>query len=118
MGHKGWVYCLLLYKKFLLSGGDDNMIRVWDINTTFQLETLAAHRNGVTSIVLCNGDMFSASFDHYLIHWDLQALEARIEEMAMMRKEDVLSRKIETYHRIIEEKQNKIKKKGRDKRRR
>lgn len=97
MGHKGWVYCLMVHDQLLFSGGDDNMIRVWDIKTTLQLETLAAHRNGVTSIVLCNGNIFSASFDHYLIHWDLAAMLLRIEERALMRKEDVLSRKMETY---------------------
>ena len=31
MGHRGWVYCLLLYKEWLFSGGDDNMIRVWNM---------------------------------------------------------------------------------------
>ena len=68
--------------------------------------------------MLCNGDLYSSSFDHYLIHWDLPALEARIEEMAAMRKEDVMSRRFETYCRLIEEKQNKSKKKGGGKRRR
>lgn len=53
MGHRGWVYCLLLYKGLLFSGGDDNMIRVWDMESATQVETLEAHRNGVTSIVLC-----------------------------------------------------------------
>ena len=84
-GHRGWVYCLMKHNDYLFSGGDDNVIRVWDIKTTLQLETLEAHRNGVTSIVLCNNDLFSASFDHYLIHWDFKAMMERIEEKALMR---------------------------------
>lgn len=52
-GHKGWVYCLLLYKNLLFSGGDDNVVRVWDMKTCDQLDQLIAHRNGVTSIVMC-----------------------------------------------------------------
>jgi hypothetical protein len=62
--------------------------------------------------VLCNGNLFSASFDHYLLHWDLPAMILRIEERAYMRREEVLSRKMETYFRMIEEKQNKGKKKN------
>ena len=33
-GHKGWVYCLMIYKGYLFSGGDDNMVRVWNMTDT------------------------------------------------------------------------------------
>ena len=56
--------------------------------------------------------MFTASFDHYLIHWDFPAMLERIEETAMMRREDILSRKVEVYFRFIEEKLNKGRKKN------
>ena len=80
MGHRGWVYCLLLHKGMLFSGGDDNMIRVWNMDTAMQVETLEAHRNGVTSIVLCCNMIITASFDHYVVTWDFEALCKRIEE--------------------------------------
>jgi len=104
MGHRGWVYCLLLHKNYLFSGGDDNMIRVWNIETSEQLETLSAHRNGVTSLVMCYNMLVTASFDHYVVTWDFEAMEKRIEEKNFMRQEDILSRKIEVYYRALDEK--------------
>ena len=97
IGHRGWVYCLLLHKNYLFSGGDDNMIRVWHMETADQLEALSAHRNGVTSIVMCCNMLVTASFDHYVVTWDFFGLEDRVAEKKMMREEDVASRKIEVY---------------------
>ncbi len=47
-GHKGWVYCLLIYQGYLYSGGDDNVVRIWNLETNQQIEQLVGHRNGVT----------------------------------------------------------------------
>ena len=104
MGHRGWVYCLLLHKGWLFSGGDDNIIRVWNMETTNQVETLSAHRNGVTSIVLCCNMIITASFDHYVVTWDFEAMQKRVVENQYMREEDIRSRKIEVYERTLIEK--------------
>ena len=103
-GHRGWVYCLLLFEGKLFSGGDDNVIRVWDLKTCLQLEELVAHRNGVTSIVLVNNMLVSASFDHYIVAWDFPAMLLRIEEKKLMRLADIESRKIEVFNRLMDEK--------------
>ena len=63
-----------------------------------------AHRNGVTSIVLCNNMLITASFDHYIVAWDFPAMLLRIEEKKLMRLADIESRKIEVYHRLMDEK--------------
>ena len=103
-GHRGWVYCLVLFEGKLFSGGDDNVIRVWDLKSCLQLEALEAHRNGVTSIVLVNNMLISASFDHYLVCWDFPAMLLRIEEKRLMRQEDIISRKMEVFNRLMDEK--------------
>lgn len=69
-GHKGWVYCLLIVGDYLYSGGDDNVVRIWNLKTTDQIEQLVGHRNGVTQIVMCNNMIVTGSFDHYVMTWD------------------------------------------------
>jgi WD40 repeat protein len=74
------------------------------------VEELNGHENGVTCIAFANNELFSGSFDHYIICWDLVELEKRIHERELMRNEDILSRKIEVYWRVIEARKGKKKK--------
>lgn len=111
-GHEGWIYCLEVFEGKLFSGGDDRTIKIWDIETTQMLEELNAHENGVTCLAFANHELFSGSYDHYIICWDMQEIETRIHERALMRQEDILSRKIEVFWRIIDAKRGKKKKKG------
>jgi len=111
-GHDGWIYCLEIFEGNLFSGGDDRNIKIWDIETTKMLEELNAHENGVTCLAFANHELFSGSYDHYIICWDMKEIETRIYERALMRDEDIRSRKIEVFWRIIEAKRGKKKKKG------
>jgi WD40 repeat protein len=54
IGHSGWVYCLFFHDGMLFSGGDDRSVKVWNPLTGKMLEDLNSHRNGVTSIAVCN----------------------------------------------------------------
>lgn len=101
VGHKGWVYCLLMHNGFLFSGGDDNVVRIWDLKHASQVEQLVAHRNGITQICITNGQIFTSSFDHYIVIWNYDELFRRIEEKKMMREEDILSRKMEVYNKHL-----------------
>lgn len=94
----------------MFSGGDDRNILVWDLEAARLLEVLTGHENGVTSISFAYGDLYSGSFDHHVICWDLNDIEERIIEKQEMRDADIESRKYEVYWRVMES--NKRGKKG------
>tara|TARA_B110000285_G_C15004287_1_gene553022 strand:+ start:744 stop:1067 length:324 start_codon:yes stop_codon:yes gene_type:complete len=96
----------------LFSGGDDRSIIIWDIETTKILETLLGHDNGITSISFAFHDLYTGSFDHHVICWDLQEINERIEEKQELRHADVESRRIELYNKLMNVKS---KKKGKGK---
>lgn len=75
------------------------------------MDELVYHENGVTCLEFALEDIFSGSYDHYIICWDLKEIEQRIHERELMREEDILSRKIEIYNRTIEARKGKKKKK-------
>jgi hypothetical protein len=76
------------------------------------LEELSGHENGVTCISFANQELFSGSYDHYIICWDIKEIEERIRERELMKQEDIYSRKIEVFWRVMEARGKKKKKKG------
>ena len=111
-GHKGWIYCVETMGKRMFSGGDDRSIIIWDIESQKMLEQLNGHENGVTSIGFAYGDLYTGSFDHHIICWDLADLNERISEKEDMRQADIDSRKFEVYWRLLDTKKGKKKGKG------
>lgn len=49
------------------------------------MDELIYHENGVTCLEFALGDIFSGSYDHYIICWDLREIEKRIYERELMR---------------------------------
>ena len=52
-GHKSGVNCISYFegdKSLLLSGGDDNMVIVWDVNTRFIITKLKNHEENVIDV--------------------------------------------------------------------
>lgn len=96
----------------MFSGGDDRSIIIWDIEKERQLETLNGHENGVTSIGFAFGDLYTGSFDHHIICWDLKDLDERINEKDDMRESDLDSRRFEVYWRGMNAGKKKGKKGG------
>ena len=115
-GHRSWVYGLNTFQNFLYSYSDDKSIRVWDIKTSKCVEEFLGHEDGVTCLEFVDNMIYTGSMDHSIRSWDLKELYKRVFEREMMTKEDILSRKIEVYQRLLKAKKGKKKgKKGKKK---
>ena len=86
-GHRGWVQTIELLTiesknaTWLFSGGaEDNSVLIWDVESGKLLDRLSGHDAGITCIAFANNDMYTGSYDHNIICWDLQELDGRIEE--------------------------------------
>jgi len=69
-------------RKFLVSGGMDGEVRVWEIRTREMVVKLKQHTSEVTSLKLLPDDsgIFSSSRDRTILQWDLRA-ETRLHCM-------------------------------------
>ena len=78
--HRGGVTALAVSnnRKFLVSGGEEGEVRVWEIRTREMVVHLKQHTMRVTSLKLYDNDshVISASRDRTMYLWDLRA-EAR-----------------------------------------
>ncbi len=100
--------------KYLYTGGDDRRIKIWDISKdcnkinknlfikiyeinikkkVANVEDLNGHEDGVISLEFADGMLYSGSFDHLILSWDLKEMYNRIRERFRMFCEDVSSRK-------------------------
>jgi hypothetical protein len=52
-------------------------------------------------LAFAHNELFSGSFDYYIICWDLNEVKDRIIERQQMREADIASRKIEVYYRTL-----------------
>lgn len=109
-GHKSWVLGLKVQADYLYSYSDDRTIKVWDKGTGRCLEEFVGHDDGVTCIEFADGMLYSGSYDHSIRSWDLQEMYKRISERSMMIREDIETRRIETYTRLMSKKGKKGKK--------
>lgn len=115
-GHSSWILSLKNHGDYLFSCSDDRKIRVWDRTNQKCVEEFEGHEDGVTCLEFANATLYSGSFDHSIRSWDLAEMYKRIQERQYMIKEDILSRKIETYFRALNtKKKGKKGKKGKGK---
>ena len=77
-GHKGLVYCIIglnndSYKDCIISGGFDNLVKIFDIHKDNKVINLVGHENTVTALTLSDSKkfLFSSSFDFSIRKWNL-----------------------------------------------
>lgn len=78
-GHKGPVYCIIglnndLYKDCIVSGGFDNLIKIFKIKEDNKVINLVGHENTVNFLTLSYSKKFllSSSFDFTIRNWNLE----------------------------------------------
>ena len=94
-------------EKFLFTGNDDKIIWVGYLKKNDCVEEFQGHHDGITTLELADGLLYSGSFDHSLKSWDLIEMEHRIRERNRMEREDLLSRKLRAYDKVMEKKKGK-----------
>jgi WD40 repeat protein len=81
-GHKGHVHALLginteQNKDTIISGAEDNLIKLININNPREVISLSGHNNTIESLVLDNTKqyLYSGSLDYIIKKWDLDTKE-------------------------------------------
>jgi WD40 repeat protein len=84
-GHKGHVHALLginteKYNDSIISGAEDNYIKIININNPREIINLSGHENTIESLALDNSNqfLFSGSLDYTIKKWDLNSGECII----------------------------------------
>jgi WD40 repeat protein len=73
--HKGVVRALAFSAddRMLVSGGDDRVLRLWNVEAHDVKRRLVKHTDAISALALVDGRLVSASLDHSLTVWNLDA---------------------------------------------
>jgi WD40 repeat protein len=69
-GHDDIVGTLVVDKGYIISGSNDNTIRIWDKNTGKCIRILEGHDNWINTLVADEGYIISGSYDNTIRIWD------------------------------------------------
>lgn len=73
--HGGWVHAVCSDDRFVVSGGGDRMVRVWDAASRVQRHSLAGHRGSVTCVQNSGSTVLSGSMDATVRLWEAETGE-------------------------------------------
>lgn len=79
-GHVGHVFCVAVGDEgggnSVASGGQDGLVRIWDVRSGEQVEALQGHRGAVTSVAFRQGSqqLFSGSTDRTVKIWNVDEM--------------------------------------------
>jgi len=71
-GHTRSVFCVCIYKNYIVSASYDETLKIWDLQTGECLRTLMGHSKGVTSCLMFGSKIISASCDYSIKIWDFE----------------------------------------------
>ena len=77
-GHNDEVLCAAVSPngKYLVSGGKDRLVRVWDIHNQTQIQSFLGHRDSITGITFDseNDQFYTVSKDRSLKMWNIREM--------------------------------------------
>ncbi|VDK72649.1 unnamed protein product [Litomosoides sigmodontis] len=78
ISHRGQIFCLAISAndRYLVTGGSDCIVRVWNFSNLQHVKNLAGHMNAITGLVfrLNTQQLYSCSKDRSVKVWDLEQL--------------------------------------------
>lgn len=73
-GNQGWALCMMVYENYLYVGTDDKKIKLFETKNWDLKEELTGSYDGITTLAVANGMLYSGSFDHIIRSWDIQEI--------------------------------------------
>eukprot|EP00164_Ancoracysta_twista_P001315 GFYU01001719.1.p1 GENE.GFYU01001719.1~~GFYU01001719.1.p1 ORF type:complete len:461 (+),score=68.94 GFYU01001719.1:143-1525(+) len=71
VGHGGWIHCLQFKDDVLYSGGGDNLLKRWNLQTGELSEIYSGHTSAVSCVQFDDDTAVSGSSDNTLVSWDI-----------------------------------------------
>lgn len=102
--NNGWIFCLKDFQNYILVGTDEKVVKFYSKKTMECVEELYGHEDSITFMEIGSKFLFTSSLDHSIRSWDISEIENRIRERRIMEREELMSRKMEAYNKVMDKK--------------